>query len=126
MLDLTVAIPAGAYRIPESRLSAALRAQWPHTVVVRATGRVATYNTGQWQVFPEVGAPVLALLRLHTAGDAVDIEVADRHVAAQLVSMLTCLPGFPSSGEALLFEWAPSGPAALTAAMSPEEVLALR
>ncbi|UZN01639.1 hypothetical protein [Cellulomonas sp. S1-8] len=126
MFDLTIAVPDGAYRIEESRLGAVLRAQWPRTVLVPATGRMATYNTGQWQVYQDVDAPVLALLRMHVAGDAVDIEVADERVAAQLVSMITSLPGFPSSGEVLLFEWAPSGPAALTAVMSPQDVLALR
>ena len=126
MFELTIAIPDGEYRVDDARLGAALQAQWPRTVLIPATGRTATYNTGQWQVYATADDAEVALLRVHTARNAVDIEVADDGVAAQLVSILTHLPGFPTSGEVLLFEWVASGPAGLTAAMTAEDVLALR
>lgn len=126
MFDLTIAIPDGEYRIDDDRLGAALQARWPRTVLIPATGRMATYNTGQWQVYGTADDAEIALLRVHTARNAVDIEVADDGVAALVVSTVTHLPAFPSTGEVLLFEWHASGPAALTAAMTPEDVLALR
>jgi len=123
MPDSTIAVVDGAFRFEPSVVLEILRSRWPESTFVGATGRLAEVSSGQITVF-ERGDPI-ALVELDVEDEALDIDWRAPEVLAEVVSVITSIPGFAAGSTVILSDWGWVLPI-LHEGMSADDLLTIR
>lgn len=125
MPDCVIAVTRGDFTFGVEALAGVVRARWPDAIYVRATGRLATVNSGQFQIPGVQSFPNQVLVDVDIEGQALSIDSPVQDLAAELIAVCTHVPRFPEDDSVVLAQWAAEF-APLRPGMSPADVLALR
>ncbi|MBO0898644.1 hypothetical protein J1G43_01525 [Cellulomonas sp. zg-ZUI22] len=120
MPNSIVAVADGEFRFDPSVVFDTLRAVWPDTTFNAVSGRLATVSAGQ--VVVNDGE---ALVAVDVAGQALDIDWRAPEVLAEVVSVITSIPGFAAGSTVILADWAWVLPI-LHEGMSADDLLTIR
>ncbi|MCC2335047.1 hypothetical protein [Cellulomonas wangsupingiae] len=120
MPNSIVAVADGEFRFDPSVVFDTLRAVWPATTFNAASGRVATVSAGQ--IVVNDGE---ALVEVTVAGQGLDIDWRAPEVLAEVVSVITSIPGFAAGSTVILADWAWVLPI-LHEGMSADDLLTIR
>ena len=120
MPNSVVAVVDGEFRFHPSVVFEALRAVWPTSTFSAPRGRVAAVSTGQMVV-----SDGDVLVEVTASRQGIDIDWRDPATLAQVVSMITSIPGFGAGSTVILADWAWVLPI-LHEGMSAEELLTIR
>lgn len=120
MPNSIVAVVDGEFRFDPSVVFDTLRAVWPDTTFNAVSGRLATVSAGQ--VVVNDGE---ALVEVDVAGQGIDVDWRDPATLAQVVSVITSIPGFGAGSTVILADWAWVLPI-LHEGMTADELLTIR
>ncbi len=106
MPNSVVAVADGDFRFDPSAVFDVVRAAWPRsTFAGGVSGRLSEVSAGQITVLD--GEELVALVEVDVAGgEALDVDWRTPETLAQVVSVITSLPGFAGDSSVVLTDWA--------------------
>ena len=120
MPNSVVAVAEGEFRFDPSVVFDTLRTVWPDTTFTAASGRAATVSSGQ--IVVNDGE---AIVEVTASGQGIDIDWQVPEALAEVVSVITSIPGFAAGSTVILADWAWVLPI-LHEGMSADDLLAIR
>lgn len=99
-----VAVADGDFRFDPSVVFDGVCATWPRSTFAGVSGRLSEVSAGQITV--REGEELVALVEVDVAGEALDVDWRTPETLAQVVSVITSLPGVAGGSSVVLTDWA--------------------
>ncbi|WP_087507979.1 hypothetical protein [Cellulomonas iranensis] len=103
MPNSVVVVADGDFRFDPSAVFDVVGAAWPRSTFAGVSGRLSEVSAGQITV--REGEELLALVEVDVAGEALDVDWRTPETLAQVVSLITGLPGFAGGSSVVLADW---------------------